>query len=68
MRFVVVTGMSGGGKSTALKMLEDAGYFCVDNLPIRLIKPFAKMAYDGETELDNLQVLCSDCNLAKGNI
>ena len=34
MRFVVVTGMSGGGKSTALKMLEDAGFYCVDNLPV----------------------------------
>ena len=33
MRFVIVTGMSGAGKSTALKMLEDAEYFCVDNLP-----------------------------------
>ena len=31
MRFVVVTGMSGAGKSSVLKMLEDAGYFCVDN-------------------------------------
>ncbi len=37
MRFVIVTGMSGAGKSTALKMLEDMGYFCVDNLPIPLI-------------------------------
>lgn len=37
MRFVVVTGMSGAGKSSVLKMLEDAGYFCVDNLPIPLI-------------------------------
>ncbi len=34
MRFVIVTGMSGAGKSTALKMLEDMGYFCVDNLPV----------------------------------
>ena len=31
MKFVIVTGMSGAGKSTALKMLEDMGYFCVDN-------------------------------------
>ena len=31
MRFVVVTGMSGGGKSTALHMLEDVGFYCVDN-------------------------------------
>ena len=37
MRFVIVTGMSGAGKSTALKMLEDMGYFCVDNLPVPLI-------------------------------
>jgi len=36
MRFVIVTGMSGGGKSTALKMLEDAGFYCVDNLPVSL--------------------------------
>ena len=38
MRFVVVTGMSGGGKRTALKMLEDAGYYCVDNLPVTLVR------------------------------
>ncbi len=37
MRFVIVTGMSGAGKSTALKMLEDIGYFCIDNLPVPLI-------------------------------
>lgn len=41
IRFVIVTGMSGAGKSTALKMLEDAGYFCVDNLPILLVDKFA---------------------------
>lgn len=43
MRFVVVTGMSGGGKSTALKMLEDAGFYCVDNLPISLVAMFVEM-------------------------
>lgn len=43
MRFVVVTGMSGGGKSTALKMLEDAGFYCVDNLPVSLIEKFAEL-------------------------
>lgn len=43
MRFVIVTGMSGAGKSTALKMLEDMGYFCVDNLPIQLMPKFAEM-------------------------
>ena len=34
MRFVIVTGMSGAGKSTAMKMMEDMGFFCIDNLPI----------------------------------
>ncbi len=43
MRFVVVTGMSGGGKSTALKMLEDIGFYCVDNLPVSLIEKFAEL-------------------------
>ena len=37
MRFVVVTGMSGGGKATAINILEDEGFYCVDNLPVRLI-------------------------------
>ena len=46
MRFVIVTGMSGAGKSTALKMLEDMGYFCVDNLPIPLMTKFAEMLSD----------------------
>lgn len=43
MRFVVVTGMSGGGKLTAIRFLEDAGYYCVDNLPVRLIDPFMEL-------------------------
>ena len=43
MRFVIVTGMSGGGKSTALKMLEDAGFYCVDNLPVPLIEKFVEL-------------------------
>lgn len=43
MKFIILTGMSGAGKSTALKMLEDMGYFCVDNLPIPLIDKFAEI-------------------------
>lgn len=49
MRFVIVTGMSGAGKSTALKMLEDAGYFCVDNLPIPLLEKFAQFITEGNS-------------------
>lgn len=43
MRFVIVTGMSGGGKSTAQKMLEDMGFYCVDNLPVSLIEKFVEL-------------------------
>lgn len=43
MRFVVVTGMSGGGKKTALRMLEDMGFYCVDNLPVELIEKFVEL-------------------------
>lgn len=50
MRFVIVTGMSGAGKSSVLKMLEDAGYFCVDNLPIQLVKKFVKLIDQGKQQ------------------
>ena len=50
MRFVIVTGVSGAGKSTALKMLEDAEYSCVDNLPIPLMEKFASMMADSNAE------------------
>lgn len=43
MRFVVVTGMSGSGKRTAMKMLEDVGFYCVDNLPIKLLDSFVDL-------------------------
>ncbi len=42
MRFIIVTGLSGAGKSEATNALEDMGYFCVDNLPPKLIKKFAE--------------------------
>lgn len=51
MRFVVVTGMSGGGKSTVLKMLEDAGFYCVDNLPVPLIEKFMELIMTPGTEI-----------------
>ena len=41
---VIITGMSGSGKASALKAFEDLGYYCVDNLPVELIPRFAEMA------------------------
>ena len=54
MRFVIVTGMSGAGKSTALKMLEDVGYYCVDNLSISLISKFAELTYAPSSEISKV--------------
>lgn len=48
MRLVIVTGMSGAGKTIALKMLEDMGFYCVDNLPIPLIEKFAELSLRGQ--------------------
>ncbi|MGN9018183.1 RNase adapter RapZ [Lachnospiraceae bacterium HCP1S3_C3] len=53
-RFVIVTGMSGAGKSTVLKFLEDARYFCVDNLPVPLIIKFAELSLDGIGDSRNI--------------
>ncbi|MCQ2507834.1 MAG: RNase adapter RapZ [Dorea sp.] len=52
MRIVIVTGISGAGKSTALKMLEDFGYFCVDNLPVSLIPKMAELLMMQDTEMN----------------
>lgn len=54
MRMVIVTGMSGAGKSTALKVLEDAGYYCCDNMPISLVIKFAELANSQEGEASNI--------------
>ena len=56
MRFVIVTGMSGAGKSSTLKMLEDAGYFCVDNLPVPLFSKFAKLLFHEHAEYDRVAI------------
>ena len=56
MRFVIVTGMSGSGKTSALKMLEDDGYFCVDNLPLELIGKFAELAANPAQEYSKVAV------------
>lgn len=54
MRLIIVTGMSGAGKSTALKMLEDAGYFCVDNLPVQLVPKLGELLSMPGTEIHKI--------------
>lgn len=54
MRFVIVTGMSGAGKSQAIKFLEDIGFFCVDNLPPALIPKFAEICFAPNSEIDKV--------------
>ncbi len=56
MKFVILTGMSGAGKNTAMKMMEDIGYYCVDNLPIPLLDKFMELAKVQGSELSKVAV------------
>lgn len=54
MRFLVVTGMSGAGKTSVLKFLEDINFFCVDNIPPALLPKFAELCYEQEGEIERV--------------
>lgn len=54
MRLVIVTGMSGGGKRTAMKMLEDVGFYCVDNLPVSFIEKFVGLVSAPNNEISKV--------------
>ena len=56
MRFVIVTGMSGAGKSTAMKMMEDMGFFCIDNLPIQLVDKLVEFYEKFESNIDKVAI------------
>jgi UPF0042 nucleotide-binding protein len=56
-RFIVVTGLSGAGKSQAIRALEDLGYFCVDNLPSALIPTMAELASRADTGLEKVAIV-----------
>ena len=57
MRFIIVTGLSGAGKSEATNTLEDMGYFCVDNLPPKLIKKFAEVCKQSQGSIDKVALV-----------
>ena len=56
MKFVIVTGMSGAGRSTAMKMMEDMGFYCIDNLPIPLLDKLADLTINLDTEIEKVAV------------
>ncbi len=57
LRVVIITGLSGSGKSTALRALEDIGFFCVDNLPIVLLPRFLKLRADESQDVANVAMV-----------
>ena len=57
MRFIIVTGLSGAGKSEATNALEDMGYFCVDNLPPKLIRKFADVCQQSDGKIDKVALV-----------
>lgn len=58
MEFLIVSGLSGAGKSTVMSILEDSGYFCMDNLPPVLIPKFAEMCMGGASIYEQVAMVC----------
>jgi RNase adapter protein RapZ len=56
-RFIILTGLSGAGKSHAIRALEDLGYFCIDNLPTMLIPTLAEMATRNDAGIDKVAIV-----------
>ncbi len=57
MEFVIITGMSGAGKSRAIAAMEDIGYYCVDNLPPKMLPSFTALCRQAEGKLDRVAVV-----------
>ena len=57
MRFVIITGMSGAGKTQVMHSMEDMGYYCIDNMPVAFLFPFAKMCNEESQKFRNVAVV-----------
>ena len=57
MELIIVTGLSGGGKTQALRCLEDMGYFCVDNLPCAMVGGFVQLCRDSKPPVEKAAVV-----------
>ena len=58
MEFIVISGLSGAGKSQAGSVLEDIGYFVMDNMPAPLISRFAELCMAGQAKYDRVAIVC----------
>ncbi len=58
MEFIIVSGMSGGGKSSVVAIMEDIGFYCVDNLPVSLIPKFAELCMANPGKYDRVALVC----------
>ncbi len=54
LKIIIITGLSGSGKSTALAALEDAGYYCVDNMPVALLPKFLELPIESDSEIPGI--------------
>ena len=54
IKIIIITGLSGSGKSTAIDALEDAGFFCIDNLPVILLPKFLELRTETGSEITKL--------------
>jgi len=57
MEFVIITGMSGAGKSQAMKAMEDIGYYCMDNLPPALLGKFAQLCHQSKRKIEKVAIV-----------
>ena len=64
MKLTIISGRSGSGKSTVLHILEDRGYYCIDNLPASLLHSLANRVFTGETDIPNIAVSIDARNIS----
>ena len=57
MEFIIVTGLSGAGKSRAVNVLEDIGFYCVDNMPPKLLPKFAELCLQSQDKLSRVALV-----------
>ena len=57
LKFIVITGLSGAGKTLALRVFEDYGYFCIDNLPPALIPTFVQLCRQSRKMIDRIAIV-----------